>query len=99
MTCNLILKNKRPKVTHMDGFLCSLMMRFDFEQLFTNRNHNDFCYYIPFPIFTQTMALDQNHYILILVDSIFIVVEKAKIYFDWHIRIKERGCCQCFASS
>ena len=42
MTCSLILKNKRPKVSHNDAFICYLIwykMGFAFEQLSTNRNH------------------------------------------------------------
>ena len=38
MTCSLILKNKRPKVSHNDAFICYLIwykMGFDFEQLST----------------------------------------------------------------
>ena len=50
-------RDPKPQVSHIDAFLCSLKKGFDFEQLSTNRNHNDFSYYIPFPIFTQEMAV------------------------------------------
>jgi hypothetical protein len=34
-----LTRGPKPKMTNMDGFLCSLMVGFDFEQLSTNRNH------------------------------------------------------------
>ena len=67
------------------------MMRFDFEQLSTNRNHDDFCYYILYANDgPRPKPLDSNYpYIGLLVDSTFIEVyrprgrfEEAKIYFD-----------------
>ena len=61
-------RGPKPKVSNIDGFLYSLIWYktgFDFNQLFTNRNHNDFCYYIPFyylPYASDgSRNFDQNH--------------------------------------
>ena len=71
-------KNKRPKVSNIDG---SLMMRFDFEQLSTNRNYTAMERIHSISHFCandgpRPKPLNSNYpYIALLVDSTFIVAE------------------------
>ena len=84
MTCSLILKNKRPKVSHNDAFICYLIwykMGFDFEQLSTNRNYTAMEWIHSISHFCandgpRPKPLNSNYpYIALLVDSTFIVAE------------------------
>src|ERR1700733_1081446 len=75
------------------------MMGFDFEQLSTNRNYTAMERIHSISHFCandgpRPKPLPSNYpYTGCYCRARF---EEAKIYFDWHICTKERGCCQCF---